>query len=152
MNTQIIRWNPLKEMEQLQNRLTAIWNRKPIRTNGGGEESLTVSEWTPAVDIVEDEREFLIKVELPEIKREDVRITVENGILTLTGERKADHENKTRKFHRIEREFGSFTRSFSLPVGTSGEKVTADFKDGLLKVHLPKDAKATPKAIEIKAT
>lgn len=151
MNTQITRWNPLKEMEQMQNRLASLWSADPLRFNGGTEEALTVTEWSPRVDIVEDDREFLVKAELPEMKREDVKVTVEDGVLTIAGERKQEKEEKNKKYHRVEREYGSFVRSFTLPANTSGEKVSADFKDGLLKVHLPKDAKAAPKAIEIKS-
>ena len=95
-----------------------------------------------SVDVVEDDKEFLIKAELPEMKREDVKVSVEDGVLTVSGERKFEKEDKSKKYHRIEREYGSFVRSFTLPAGTSGEKVTADFKDGVLKVHLPNDAKA----------
>lgn len=151
MNTQITRWNPFKEMEQMQNRLAALWPADPLRFNGGAEEALTVTEWSPRVDIVEDDREFLVKAELPELKREDVKVTVEDGVLTISGERRQEKEEKNKKYHRVEREYGSFVRSFTLPVNTSGDKVSADFKDGLLKVHLPKDAKAAPKAIEIKS-
>lgn len=149
MNTQITRWNPLKEMEQFQNRLASLWNWEPLRFNG--EQSLAVSQWNPRVDILEDEHEFVVKTELPEMKREDVTVTVENGALTISGERKMEKEDKNKKYHRVEREYGGFVRSFTLPVGASGEKVSADFKDGLLQVHIPKDAKVAPKAIEIKA-
>lgn len=149
MNTQITRWNPIKEMEQFQNRLASLWNWEPLRVNG--EQSLAVSQWNPAVDIIEDEHEFVVKTELPEMKREDVKVTVENGVLTISGERKMEKEEKNKKYHRVERAYGSFVRSFSLPAAANGDKVTADFKDGLLKVHVPKDAKAAPKPIEIKA-
>jgi HSP20 family protein len=150
MNTQITRWNPFKEMEQMQSRLASLWSHDPLRVNGGLEEALTVTEWNPRVDIVEDDREFLVKVELPEMKREEVKVTVEDGVLSISGERKLEKEEKNKKYHRVEREYGSFVRSFTLPANASGDKVTAEFKDGLLKVHLPKDAKAAPKAIEIK--
>ncbi len=149
MNTQITRWNPFKEMDQMQNRLASFWNWEPTLP-AGAKESLTVSEWSPRVDIVEDDREFLVKAELPEIKREDVKITVEDGVLTISGDRKAEKEEKNRKYHRIEREYGRFVRSFTLPAGAAQDKVTAEFKDGLLRVHLPKDAKPASKAIEIK--
>ena len=148
MNTQLTRWNPFKEMDQLQNRLASFWGSDPFRTNG--QETLTVAEWTPRVDIVEDEKEFLVKAELPEMKKEDVKVTVEDGVLTLSGERKLEKEEKNKRYHRIEREYGSFVRSFTLPAGTSGDKVTADFTEGLLKVHLPKDSKAAAKTVDIK--
>jgi HSP20 family protein len=118
-------------------------------TGNGGKEALTVAQWSPLVDITEEEKEYLIRAELPDMKKEDVRLTVENGVLTISGERKFEKEEKGRKYHRIERAYGSFVRSFSLPEDADGIKVTADFKDGLLQVHLPKSVKATPKAIEI---
>ena len=150
MNTQITRWNPFKEMEQLQNRLAGLWSLDPFRANGGKEETLTVADWSPRVDIIENENEYVIKAELPEMKKEDVKVTVEEGVLTLSGERRLEKEEKNKKYHRIESEYGSFVRSFSLPPETTGQKVAADFKDGVLKIHLPKDAKAAAKAVEIK--
>jgi HSP20 family protein len=119
-------------------------------TGNGGKEALTVAQWSPLVDITEDEKEYLIKAELPEMKKEDVRLTVENDVLAISGERKFEKEEKGRKYHRVERAYGSFVRSFSLPEDADGSKVTADFKDGMLQVHLPKSEKAKPKAIEIK--
>ena len=111
---------------------------------------MTVSQWTPLVDIIEDNNEYLVKAELPELKKEEVKVSVENGELTISGERKCEKEEKNRKFHRIERSYGSFLRSFTLPESVSGDKVTAEFKDGLLMVHLPKDERAKPKTIEVK--
>lgn len=116
----------------------------------GGKEALTVAQWTPLVDITEDEKEYLIKAELPEMKKEDVRLTVENDVLAISGERKFEKEEKGRKYHRVERAYGSFVRSFSLPEDADGSKVTAGFNDGILQVHLPKSVKAKPQAIEIK--
>lgn len=152
MNTQLTRWNPFKEMEQLQNRLGSFWNWDPLRTNGK-QELVTLADWSPNVDIVEDQNEFLIKADLPEMKREDVKITVEDGVLTFSGERRQEKEEKNKRFHRIESAYGSFARAFTLPTGTFADKVTAEFKDGVLKIHLPKDVKASSaKTVEIKAT
>lgn len=150
MNTQITRWSPFKEMEQMQNRLASFWNLDPLRTNGGKEETLTIAEWTPRVDIVEDEKEIIVKAELPEMKKEDVKVTVDQGVLTISGERKLEREEKNKKYHRIESEYGSFLRSFTLPAAIVGDKVSADFKDGVLKVHLPKDLRTSAKAVDIK--
>jgi HSP20 family protein len=119
-------------------------------TGNGGKEALTVAQWSPLVDITEDEKEYLIKAELPDMKKEDVRLTVENEVLAISGERKFEKEEKGRKYHRVERAYGSFVRSFSLPEDADGSKVSADFKDGMLQVHLPKSQKAKPKSIEIK--
>jgi HSP20 family protein len=124
----------------------------PLRaaTGNGGKEAMTVAEWSPLVDIMEDEKEYLIKAELPDMKKEDVKLTVENDVLTISGERKYAKEEKGEKYHRIERAYGSFLRSFSLPEDADGSKVSADYKDGMLKVHLPKSERAKPKAIEVK--
>lgn len=151
MNTQLTRFSPFREMEDLQNRLETILRFGPA-SNGGKGESVIIADWSPRVDITEDEREFLLKLELPEMKKEEVKVSVADGALTVSGERKFEKEDKTKKYHRIEREYGSFVRSFTLPAGTSGNNVAADFKDGVLRIHLPKDVKAlTTKAIEIKA-
>jgi HSP20 family protein len=144
----LTKWNPFRELEEMQNRLSSLFGRTPVR--GPGEEAMTVSEWTPLVDITEDDKEYLIKAELPEVKKEEVKVTVENGTLTITGERKFEKEEKGKKYHRIERAYGSFMRSFTLPEGAAGDKVSADFKDGVLKVHLPKSAEAKPKSIDVK--
>jgi HSP20 family protein len=149
MNAQITRWNPFKELDEFQNRLASFWSRDPFETNGK-QDALAVAAWTPRVDIAEDDKEFLIKAELPEVKKDDVHVSVEDGVLTFSGERKMEKEEKGRKFHRVERQYGSFLRSFALPPGAAGDKVNAEFKDGVLKVHVPKDAKALPKAIEVK--
>ena len=150
MNAQITHWHPIKDFEDLQQRLATVWNLSSPRSSSQ-EESLTVAQWTPRVDICEDDKEFVIKAELPEMKKEDVKVTLEDGTLTISGERKLEKEEKNQTYHRIDREYGTFFRSFLLPVGVSGDNVSADFKDGVLKVRLPKDAKsASAKTIEIK--
>ncbi|AKC84100.1 hypothetical protein IMCC26134_11470 [Verrucomicrobia bacterium IMCC26134] len=149
MNPQITQRNPLKEMDHLQKRLESLWVWDPFRTNGK-EEVLTLAEWSPDVDIIEDEKEFLVKAGLPDMKREDVKVVVENGVLTISGERRREKEENNKHYHRIESSYGSFLRSFTLPLGTVGDKVSADFKDGILNVHLPKDAKTAAKSVEIK--
>ena len=109
-----------------------------------------LSQWSPAVDIIEDDKEFLIKAELPDIKKQDVHVTVENGVLTISGERKFEKEETKKRYHRVERSYGSFTRSFSLPEGADSSKVRAEFKDGVLQVHMLKSENAKPKQIEVK--
>ena len=148
----LTRWDPFKEMEETQNRLARFFGMSPPRMPNGDKESMTITEWTPSVDIIEDEKEWLVKADLPEVSKEDVKVTVENGVLTLTGERKLEKEEKDKKYHRIERSYGIFLRSFTLPDATDGTKVNAEFKDGVLKVHLPKTEKAKPKAVEVKVT
>jgi HSP20 family protein len=109
-----------------------------------------MTEWAPLVDIVEDDKEYLIKAEIPEIDKEQVKVSVQNGLLTLRGDRRMEKEEKGKKYHRVERAYGSFVRTFSLPDDVDAAKVTAEFKEGLLKIHLPKTEKARPKAIEVK--
>ena len=148
----LIRWDPFKEMEELQSRFTKLFGLTPARTENGGQELMTITEWTPSVDIIEDEKEWLVKADLPEVKKEDVKVSVENGVLTITGERKFEKEEKGKKYHRIERSYGNFLRSFTLPDGADGSKVNAEFKDGVLLVHLHKNEKARPKSIEVKVS
>ena len=111
---------------------------------------MRVADWTPLVDISEDPKEYLIKVELPEVKREDVKITMEEGTLTIAGDRKYEKQDNGKKYHRVERAYGSFGRSFSLPDDASPGRVNAEFKDGVLTLHLVKDEKAKPQQIEVK--
>ena len=148
--TGLTRWDPLKEMEELQNRLSGLFGRAPVRRKNGEQESITVAEWAPLVDITEDDKEYLIKAELPEVKKDDVKVTVENGVLSITGERKFEKEEKGRKYHRVERAYGNFVRSFTLPDDADANKVNAEFKDGVLKVHVTKSEAAKPKQIEVK--
>ena len=144
----LTRWNPFREMDELQRRLNSFFNLEPSR---GHQDNYQVeTRWQPLVDIAEDDKEYVLKLELPEVRREDVKITVENGVLTVAGERKFEKDEKGRKHHRIERIYGSFARSFTLPEDADDSKVTADFKDGLLSVHLVKNEKAKPKTIEVK--
>jgi HSP20 family protein len=145
----ITRWES-KEMDFLQNRLAKLFGLAPTSMSGGGQELMTLAEWVPSVDICEDDNEWLIKAELPEVKKEDVKVTVENGVLAILGTRKCEKEEQDKKYHRIERSYGNFFRSFVLPDGADGTKVSAEFKQGLLEVHLPKTEKAKAKAIEVK--
>ncbi|MGC9943844.1 MAG: Hsp20/alpha crystallin family protein [Verrucomicrobiota bacterium] len=148
----LIRWNPLREMEDIQRRMTSLFDGGIFHRSNltNDEENITVPEWAPLVDIAEDEKEYLLKIELPEVQKEDVKVTLENGTLTISGERKAEKEEKTRKFHRVERSYGRFVRSFTVPDGASAENVKAEFKDGVLRVHLTKSERARPKQIEVK--
>jgi HSP20 family protein len=142
-------WDPFQELNELQNRLTTLFGRAAVRP-ANGEEGITVADWAPVVDISEDDKEYIIKAELPGLKREEVKVTIEDGVLSISGERKVEKEEKDKKFHRVERAYGSFVRSFSLPDGSDATKVNAEFKDGVLNVHLAKSPKTQPKAIEIK--
>ena len=145
----ITRWDPVKEMEELHNRLSNLFGRTPARLGEGKEESITVAEWAPLVDITEDDKEYIIKTELPEVKKEEVKVSVENGLLTIVGERKFEKE-ENKKYHRVERAYGRFMRSFVLPESVDPDKVNAEFRDGVLKVHLAKSEQTKPKQIEVK--
>lgn len=148
----ITRWDPFRELDELQNRLTTMFGRAPVKKEGEGQESLRVSEWAPVVDISEDSKEYLIKAEIPGVKKEEVKVSVQNDVLTISGERKYEKEEKDKKFHRIERAYGSFSRSFTIPEDADPEKVSADFQNGLLHVHIPKSERAKPKSIEVKVS
>jgi len=139
-------------MEEMQRRMSSLFDWSPLRRTSltPEEESITVSEWAPLVDIAEEDKEYLIKVELPEVQKDDVKVTVESGTLSISGERKAEKEEKGRKFHRVERFYGRFERSFSIPDDAQASNVKAEFKDGVLRVHLAKSEKARPKQIEVK--
>jgi HSP20 family protein len=102
------------------------------------------------VDIIEDDREYLFKADLPEMRKEDVKVTIENGVLYISGERKTEKEEKKRKFHRLERFFGTFERTFTVPEDADTTKIVAEFHDGVLQVHLPKRPMPKPQAIEVK--
>jgi HSP20 family protein len=113
-------------------------------------EELSFAEWAPAVDIQETEKEYVIKADLPEVKKEDVKVEFEDGVLTVEGERRQEKEEKGKKFHKIERGYGKFVRRFALPTEVDGTNVSAEFKDGVLNVHLPKSPNGKPKAIAVK--
>jgi HSP20 family protein len=146
----LTRWNQLRQLEALQQGLGGLFSRSQGQWPEGQEEQIAVPEWAPLVDISEDDKEYLIKAELPEVKREDVKVTAEEGTLTITGERKFEKEEKGKKYHRVERSYGSFVRNFSFPDDASPAKVSAEFNDGVLSVHLAKTEKAKPQQIEVK--
>lgn len=145
----LTRWNPMKELEEMEKRLSTLFGRAPLK-NGEREEAMTVAEWSPLVDISEDEKEYLIKAELPELKKEDIKVSVHEDVMTISGERKSEKEEKGKKYHRIERSYGSFMRSFTLPEDADATKVVAECKDGILRVRLPKTEKPKAKSVEIK--
>jgi HSP20 family protein len=144
-------WDPFRELEELQNRLIS-GRRLPLLKGDADVEELALTTFTPRVDIAEDDKEYVVNVELPGVKKEEVKVSIENGVLTISGERKTEKEEKGKKFHRVEQTYGTFLRSFTLPESSSGEKISADFKDGILKVHVPKEEKARTKAIEVKVS
>jgi HSP20 family protein len=144
----LTRWSPLKELEELEKRLSTFLRRPS--TENGAKEMMKVTEWSPLVDITEDDQEYIVKAEIPEMKKENIKINVQDNVLSISGERKYEKEEKDKKYHRVERAYGSFIRSFTVPEDADGSKINAEYKDGVLKVHLPKSEKAKPKAIEVK--
>ncbi len=138
------RMEPLREMESAVNRIEHLFGHWPSN------EPLATAQWSPVVDITEDEKEYSVKAELPEVKKEGIKVTVLDGTLSITGERKVETEEKTKHFHRIERSYGNFERRFSLPDDADPGKITSEFHDGVLTVHLPKNPATAPKAIEVK--
>lgn len=138
-------WDPFRELEEMSTRLNRALGRGALPTTKD-----TLADWSPSVDIVETAEDFQVKCELPEVKKEDVKVNVSDGLLRIEGERRFDKEDKTKKYHRVERFYGSFMRSFALPDGVEAEKVRAEFKDGLLTVRLPKSPKAVPRTVEVK--
>jgi len=146
-------WDPFKEMEremqELTNRFSRMLSSSPAR-GIGAREAMAVADWAPSVDISETDEEYLIKAEIPEVDKKDVRVTVQDGLLSIQGERRQEREEKGKRFHRVERSYGTFLRTFDLPDGVDEDKLKAEFKEGMLLVHLPKTEKAKPKAIEVK--
>lgn len=148
----LVRWDPFRELEDVSARLNRFFGlQAPQRSQmDPNKDAMAVFDWVPTVDVAETDGEFHIKAELPEVKKEDVKISVDGGVLRIEGERKQEREEKGKKFHRIERSYGSFLRTFTLPDNVDDAKVRAEFKDGVLHVHLPKSEKAKSKAIEVK--
>ncbi|MFZ2301063.1 MAG: Hsp20/alpha crystallin family protein [Gallionella sp.] len=144
----LVKWDPFGELEDISSRLNRIFGRVTTRSEPD-REMLATADWMPSVDISETDTAYLVKGEIPGVKKEDVRVTIQDGMLTIQGERKQEKEEKGKKFHRIERSYGSFVRSFRLPDDTDENKVKAEFKDGMINVTLPKSAKAKAKAVEV---
>lgn len=144
----LIKWDPFKELEEISNNLNRFFGRAPS-TSRSDVGMLAESDWNPTVDISETETEYLIKADIPGVKKEDVKVTVQDGMVTIRGERKQEKEEKGKKFHRIERTYGNFMRSFRMPDDANESGVSAEFKDGMLNVTLKKSATAKPKSIEV---
>ena len=147
----LTKWDTFRDLEELSDRLQRAFTPRRIdRPGNGGREAMTVADWVPSVDVAEEPERYLIKVEIPEVKREDVKVSVQDGVLTIHGERKQEKEEKGRRFHRVERSYGTFLRSFTLPDEVDPGQILAEFHDGVLHVTLPKSETARPKAIEVK--
>ena len=150
----LVRWNPARELAAWPSDLFGIQREMNKMFDGvfrgTGDEDYSFSSWTPAVDIAEHDDEYLVKVELPGVNKDEVKLTLENNILTIRGEKKQEKETKKENYHRVERSYGSFQRSFTLPAAVKSDKIDASYKDGILTVSLPKVEEAKPKQIEVK--
>jgi HSP20 family protein len=144
--TVLTRWEPFREFSTLQDRVNRLFRE----TQGNSQdESLTSSSFAPAVDVYEDEHNVTLKIEVPGIDEKDIDVRIENNTLTVHGERKIEKEEKEENYRRVERQYGSFTRTFNLPPTVDAEKVQADYDKGVLKITLPKKAEAKPKQIKV---
>lgn len=147
-STKLAKWNPFTEFDDLQDQMRSLFSKW-----GNGGSLLTLGgdlvDWTPAVDVTEDDNEFVITADLPDVKKDQVKVTIDDGMLTIRGERQHESEEKKKKYHRVERSYGRYQRSFSLPQGIKREDVAAQFKDGVLTVHLPKGEGKKPDEQEI---
>ena len=145
----LVRWEPFAGTEEIFNRLMPAmfgrWPRLSLPANGEPK-----YDWSPSADISETEKEYVIRAELPAVKKEDVKVTVDQGTITIEGERKQQKEDKNEKYHRVESFYGSFARSFSLPDNVNADAIKCESKDGVLTVHIPKTQAAAPKSKQIK--
>ena len=143
----LIRWDPFADVENLFNRMMprlAHGPRLAVEGDGG-----VTFEWSPSADISETEKEYLVRADLPGMKKEDVKVTFGDGVLTIQGERKQHKEETNEKYHRVENYYGSFSRAFSLPENITAEAISCESKDGVLTVHIPKSERKKPKEITI---
>lgn len=135
-----IAWDPFREMEDMMSRIQRTFAQAPLM----GEGATALAEWSPSVDIAETEKEFILKAELPDLKKEDIKVNVQDGTISIMGERKVQKEEKDIRYHRLERGYGHFERIFTLPKETEKDKITSEYKEGVLIVHLPKNPTAIP--------
>jgi HSP20 family protein len=142
----VIRWEPFAAMDEMFNRFPSMLERW-TRMSGSGEKGV---DWSPSVDISETNQEYLIRATLPAVRKEDVNVTVEDGMLTVSGERRQKDEQKDEKVHKVESFYGSFSRTFSLPEGTDASGIRAESKDGILTIHVPKSKTEAKKPTTIK--
>jgi HSP20 family protein len=144
----LVKWNPWKEMSVLQNRMNHLLN-EPVFRSGGEEEELDMGAWYPAVDMFDNDDKIVIKAELPGMKKDDFSVDVKDRVLTLSGERNYDNEVKEENYYRRERTYGRFKRAFHLPADVDADNIKAEFKDGVLRVEIPKPEKQKPKQITV---
>lgn len=142
----ITRWDPIRELEQVSSRLNRIFGGSALSVGPMS----TDFDWSPSADLSETADEYVVKADLPGVRKEDVKVSIDNGLLTLTGSRKEEKEEKNKRYHCVERSQGNFMRSFALPESVDEAKLSAEFKQGLLTVRLPKATPRKPKPVDIK--
>lgn len=148
----IVRWmDPFRELSTMQHRMNQLFEDFFGRPGGGREGELAVGGWAPTVDIFETDDDIVVTAELPGLEKDQVGVEYKDGVLTLRGERKLEREVKEESYHRMERSYGAFHRSFTLPGSVDAEKITAKMKNGILEIHLPKKEAAKPKQITVAA-
>ena len=143
----VVRWDTFRDLGMLQDRMNRLFD--DAGRGWRNDEPAATTSWSPSVDIFETEGEIVVKAELPGMDRKDITLHLENNVLTLRGDRKFEKETKEENYHRIERSYGNFSRSFSIPATVDAETIRADYKDGVLKIVLPKKEQARPKQIKI---
>jgi len=148
----LVRWRPTRDLMSMQDEMNRIFDRFFSRDVWSDDEDINRYDWHPTVDVSENKDEYLLNVDLPGLSKEDIHITFTNGILKLEGERKKEKEEKESNYHRVERVFGKFCRTFQIPNRVKSEKISADFKDGILSIRLPKSEEVKPKEIEVKVS
>ena len=144
----LIRWEPFRELEDVFARYSPLFGRLAARA--GAAQDVDSPEWTPAADISETGSEYLIKAELPEVSKDDVKVTVDENVITISGERRKEAEHKDEKVHRIESFYGRFSRSFRLPEDADVNAIEAESRNGVLKVRVPKTPAAKPRTVEVR--
>ena len=145
----IVRWEPMRELSSLQSEMNRLFNTVFDTPTGAGNGNGALRRWMPAMDLVETAEAFVLRADLPGMGEQDIRLEVEDGTLTLSGERKAEHEVAKEGFHRVERAFGTFSRALTLPKGVDPEAVTASFDRGVLEVRITKPEERKPRRISI---
>jgi HSP20 family protein len=154
INMAIVRWNPMRDLMSMEREFNKIFNslERKFGFNEGerDNEEFENAIWMPMTDILEDDNQYYLNIDLPGIKKEDVKINYNNGLLSISGERKMENVEKNAKYHRAERVYGKYYRSFTLPQKIKENEIDAEFKDGQLKISIPKAEEAKPKQLEIK--
>ena len=148
MNLNLVKFHPSVQLEDVANRLNRIFGRTRPHDESSVE-MLAMADWTPSVDIIENDAAYMLKAEIPGVHKEDVKVILQDGMLCISGERKSEKAEKNKIFHRIERFYGNFARSFKVPDDADQNSVKASFKDGMLNITLDKFATAKPKQISV---